>query len=154
MIKSQFFLYWKFSLVAIHQCHNIYYIVPGSLFFSGMGLLNWLKRSARSVVGFRIRELFEFFDSLLLLLLLLLLLSLLLFLQLLLLLFKFLIVEITKWKEHCGTRHPLPQSNLKKISLTPPNFVENFYLIWFANVNQVKLIYAMSWIVHNGWFKQ
>ena len=40
----------------------------GLLLFTGMALLNWLKRSAKSLGGFKIKELFEMFDSLLILL--------------------------------------------------------------------------------------
>ena len=65
-------LIWKkdvdFSLLGIFNCCNSsvsWYLLcitfSGSLLFSGMALLNLLKRSAECGEGFRIRELFDFF---------------------------------------------------------------------------------------------
>ena len=48
---------------------------------------------------------------------------------------------------------PHSQSNFRKIAMVPHDFAGNFYLIWFVNVKQLNLIYAMPWIFHNGWFK-
>ena len=28
MKRKEIFLYWEFSIVAIHQCHNIYFVSP------------------------------------------------------------------------------------------------------------------------------
>ena len=50
-------------------------------------------------------------------------------------------------------KQPLSQSNHKKIALTPYHFAGNFYLIWFVNCKQSKLIYTMPWIFHDGWLK-
>ena len=64
-LDEDFSLLRSNSIALIHQFYEILLCTTifESLLFSGMLLLNWLKRSARFRGGFRIRQPFKVFDS-------------------------------------------------------------------------------------------